>query len=197
MQRCWCKFLKGNGALTRWGRVTHIYVWTTYQHCFRQWLVALSAPSHYLNQCWNFVNSKFGNKFQWNLKRNSCIFIYENAFQNVICEMAAILSRPQCINEPELKTICLSLDHHIHNCMWTKHWKSVTPFLYPFNRVNNTVWYGLMLMTIYLSVIKQILFRYSSCILFHWDWPTNAKTSIHAITKRIHAEKWYLRMKQE
>ena len=29
------------------------------------------------------------NKLQWNLKRNSYIFIQENAFENVICEMAA------------------------------------------------------------------------------------------------------------
>ena len=25
-------------------------------HWFRQWLVAWSAPSHYLHQCWNIVN---------------------------------------------------------------------------------------------------------------------------------------------
>ena len=31
---------------------------------------------------------------QWNLKRNSYIFIQENALENVVCEMAAILSRP-------------------------------------------------------------------------------------------------------
>ena len=33
---------------------------------------------------------------QWNLKRDSYIFNQENAFDN-ICEMAAILSRPQRI----------------------------------------------------------------------------------------------------
>ena len=42
---------------------------------FRNWLVALSAPSHYLSQCWNIVNSNFSNKLQWNLKRNSCILV--------------------------------------------------------------------------------------------------------------------------
>ena len=31
------------------------------------------------------------NKFQWNLKQNSYIFIQENAFENVIYETAAIL----------------------------------------------------------------------------------------------------------
>ena len=38
------------------------------------------------------------NKLQWNLKQNSYIFIQENAFENVVCEMVAISSRPQCIN---------------------------------------------------------------------------------------------------
>ena len=28
---------------------------------------------------------------------NSKVFIQENALENVICEMAAILSRPQCV----------------------------------------------------------------------------------------------------
>ena len=37
--------------------------------------------------------------FQWNFNRNSNIFIQENTFQNVACEMAAILSRPQCAKE--------------------------------------------------------------------------------------------------
>ena len=45
--------------------------------------VAWSAPSHYLDQCWNIVNS---NKLQWNIKRNSHIFIQKNAFENVVCD---------------------------------------------------------------------------------------------------------------
>ena len=32
---------------------------------------------------------------------NSYIFIQENAFENVVCEMSAILSRPQCVNKPQ------------------------------------------------------------------------------------------------
>ena len=33
-----------------------------------------------------------------NFNRNSNIFIQENGFECVVCEMAAILSRPQCVN---------------------------------------------------------------------------------------------------
>ena len=67
-------------------------------HWFRWWLVAWSAPNHYLNQCWNIVNWTLRNKIQWNSNRNPNIFIQENALENVVCEMASISSRPQCIN---------------------------------------------------------------------------------------------------
>ena len=33
----------------------------------------------------------------------SNIFIHENAIESVVCEMAAILSRPQCVNRKTLK----------------------------------------------------------------------------------------------
>ena len=39
------------------------------------------------------------NKLQWNLNQNSSIFIQENAFENVVWKMAAILSRPQCVKK--------------------------------------------------------------------------------------------------
>ena len=68
----------------------------TNHHWFRQWLVAWSVSSHYLNQCLNIVNSNLRNKLQWNLKQNSYIFVQENAFEKVVYEMAATLSRPQC-----------------------------------------------------------------------------------------------------
>ena len=55
-------------------------------------------PSHYLNQCWIIVNWAPGNKLQWNLNKNSNIFIKENAFEIVLCETATILSQPQCVN---------------------------------------------------------------------------------------------------
>ena len=53
---------------------------------------------NYLNQCWNIVNWTIGNKLQWNFNRYSNIFIQENAFENVVCKMVAIFSRPQCVN---------------------------------------------------------------------------------------------------
>ena len=38
------------------------------------------------------------NRSQWNFDGNSHAVIDENAFENAICKMAAMLSEPQCIN---------------------------------------------------------------------------------------------------
>ena len=69
------------------------------QHWFKWWLVAGSAPNHYLNLCWLIVNWTLRNKLQGNSNRNTKLFISENAFENVVCEMAAILSRGRWVNK--------------------------------------------------------------------------------------------------
>ena len=73
-----------------------VFAWCRLAHWYRD-KMAKSAPSHYLNQCWNSVKSTLRNKLQWNFNRNSYVFIKENAFENVVWKMAAILSRPQCV----------------------------------------------------------------------------------------------------
>ena len=62
-------------------------------------LSPVSTPSYYMTRCWNIVNYTFGNKFQWNFNQNLNSFIQENAFDNVICKIAAILSQPQCVQK--------------------------------------------------------------------------------------------------
>ena len=47
-----------------------------------------------------------GTNFSENFNRNSNIFIPENTFESVVCETAAILSRPQCVNIPG-QLLCL------------------------------------------------------------------------------------------
>ena len=58
-------------GLTYWGRVTHI--------CVSKLTIIRSdngmMPSHYMNQCCIIVNWTLRNKLQWNLNRNSYIFI--------------------------------------------------------------------------------------------------------------------------
>ena len=100
-------------SLTPLGRVMYICRQYIYHHWFRQWLVAWSALSPYLNQYWNIVNLTLRNKIHWNINVYSYIFISENAFECVVCEMSAILSRPQCV-----KTHCVR--------QRLTHWRRVT-----------------------------------------------------------------------
>ena len=88
-----------SAPLTHLSVVPHICVNELDQHFFRQWLVAWSVPSHYLDQCWLLVNWSLRNKLQWNSNPNTELFIQEKAFKNVVCEMAAILSRGRWVND--------------------------------------------------------------------------------------------------
>ena len=63
--------------LTHLPLVPHICISEPGQHWFRWWLVACSAPSNYLNQCWFIVN--------WTPGWNFIIFIQENAYEIVVC----------------------------------------------------------------------------------------------------------------
>ena len=62
-------------SLTHWGQVTHICVTYRGHHWFIYLFVALSAQSHYLNQCRDIVNWPLKNKLQWNVNRNAYNFI--------------------------------------------------------------------------------------------------------------------------
>ena len=77
--------------LTHWGRVTHIY--------FNK--LAIIGPANGLSsgrrKAIIWTNWNIRNKLQWNHKRNLYIFIQENVFENVVCEMAAMLPQPQCV----------------------------------------------------------------------------------------------------
>ena len=93
--------------LTHWGRVTHI--------CVGNLTIigsdnGLSPGRRQAIICTNIINWTLGNKFQWNFSRNYNIFIQEKVFESVVCKMAAILTRPQCVN-----TIKKSRCYH-HHC---------------------------------------------------------------------------------
>ena len=85
--------------LTHWGQVTHICVSKLTIIGSDNGLVpGRRQASIWANDGILLIGTLLRNKFQWNFNRNSYIFIQENEFENVICEMAAILSRPQCVN---------------------------------------------------------------------------------------------------
>ena len=70
---------------------------------FQVMACCLAAPSHYLKQSWLIIIRPLRNfsiKFQLRLQK----IIPENAFENAVCRMAAILFRPQHVNLPVLDT---------------------------------------------------------------------------------------------
>ena len=109
--KCWKSRNRGNVSLlintpsshlTHWGRVTHICVG-------KQTIIGSDnglSPGRrqaiiWTNDgllLWIIVNWTPRNKLQWNFNKNSNIFIHKNTYESVVCEMASILSRPQCVN---------------------------------------------------------------------------------------------------
>ena len=93
-------------TLTHWGRVMHICV-TNLDH----------------NLCCIIVDWTLRNNLQSNYIQNSNIFIQENSVEIVICEIAAILSRPQCVKPNQ--SISQSINQYIfhYRCTkWDKIW---------------------------------------------------------------------------
>ena len=111
-------------AWCRTGIVPHICISELGQHWFRWWLVACSAPSQYLNQCWVTVNWTLRNKLQWNFNQTTKLFIHKNASENIVCEKAAILSRGD-----ELISLCMfASSPHQTPCYSVDrlpHWESI------------------------------------------------------------------------
>ena len=77
-------------ALTNLPLMPHICVSESDRQCFRYRLVAYSALSHYLNQCLVIINRALTNKLWRN--QNAKLFIHENASENIVCQITAILS---------------------------------------------------------------------------------------------------------
>ena len=121
---CWC-------SLTHWGRVTHICVGR----------LAIIGSDNGLSPEWRqaimwtnagillFVplGTNFGEKFN----RNSNIFIEENTFENVVCEMF-ISSRPRCkpfsagpvcIQTLPLSSLCQQVTQHLTISRHAVNWK--------------------------------------------------------------------------
>ena len=70
------------------------------------------------------VNWTVRNKLQWIFNQNIELFIHKKVSENIVCDMAAILSRPQCVNEGSVlrngfcqKQLSLALSY-CPECYW-------------------------------------------------------------------------------
>ena len=88
------------------------------------------------------------NKLQWNLNRNFNIFIQENAFESVVCETGAILSRPQCVKVMKVMNECI-WKCCLHNC---NHFAQPLMYSKSFNEL------FCILQTNKLSIFSELLF---------------------------------------
>ena len=112
--------------LTYWGWVMHICV-------PKLTIIGLDnglSPGrrYYWNQCWNIANWTLRDKLQWNFIRNSEIFIQENVLENVVCEMASILSRPQCFKRNPVLTCLVDYKEWLYKD--TDPWVKIIAFRY-------------------------------------------------------------------
>ena len=109
----WRPFVQVFQCITHWGQVTHTRISKLEHIWFRYWLVAWSAPSHCLNQCWNIVNWTLGNT-QMHLK------------------MSPAKSRPSLLDLSALTAAVAtdSFDPVVHYVKVT-HWPSDNVFTHP------------------------------------------------------------------
>ena len=91
----WTLATKIHWYLTHWGRVTEDMRQQIKRHWTRWCLVAWSALSHHLNQCWNIVYLTLSNALQWNDNRNSYIFIQE---MQMHLKTSSAKCRPSCLD---------------------------------------------------------------------------------------------------
>ena len=105
-------------------------------------------PNHYLNQCWVIVNWTQRNKLQWNCNQNTKFFIHENASENIVCKMAAILSRVRWINKQLPSLYQISMMCHEYSSM-----PPVTEFCLPCPGLKYPVSEGLIGLKLVILVI--------------------------------------------
>ena len=78
--------------------ISSIMLWKCYDVLLLSLNIYSTNYNDLSNQCWLIVNWTPGNKFQWKFYQNTMVFFQQNAFENVVCIMMAILFRPQCVN---------------------------------------------------------------------------------------------------
>ena len=95
----WWFSLNISTLLTHWGRVTHICVSDLTSIGSDNGLSPGRRQAIIRTNGGILLIRPLGTNFSEFFCRNSNIFIQENVFESIVCEKAAILSRPQWVNE--------------------------------------------------------------------------------------------------
>ena len=125
--------------LTHWGRVTHICVSDLTSIGSDNGLSPGRRQAIIRTNAGILLIRPLGTNFSDFFSRNSNIFIQEKAFESVVCEKAAILSRPQWINssspsaayihqwaESALVQCWLTVSWTLGNIFyWSSNWNSI------------------------------------------------------------------------
>ena len=90
--------LSGNKPLTHWGRVTHICVSKLTSIASDNGLSPGQRQAIIRNIAGIMLLGPFGTNFSEILIEIQTFSLKKNTFENVVCEISAILSRPQCVN---------------------------------------------------------------------------------------------------
>ena len=115
------------------GQLTYICVSKLSHHWFGQWLVACLAPIHYLIQSWLIINQTIKSIFHWKFISSSKRYIEENAFENVGCQIGAILFWRQCVNTLRPRQDGRHFPDDIFKCIFLE-WKCMN-FAYDFTEM--------------------------------------------------------------
>ena len=104
-----------------------------------------------------------GNKLKWNPNQDSYIFFKENALENVVWKMAAILSRPHCVNT--VTTTLLSwwwyCEYYFHNLVWQES-------------------------CLVMMLLRQLLTHKLTIVCFHFVWYGISFVSTDYMSRSLH-----------
>ena len=104
--------------LTHWGRVTHICVGNLTTIGSDNGLVPVRRQAIIWTHARILSIGPLGTSFsEFFFIPNSYICIQENAFETVVCEMATILSPPQCVN-PGINMLTNESINAVHNFLF-------------------------------------------------------------------------------
>ena len=86
----------GNNGISK--ALTHLLPDAAYMRLWIGSALDQKMVCRLLNQCWVIVSWAFRNRFQWNFNQKTKLIIHDNAFENIVCEMTAILYRGRWVN---------------------------------------------------------------------------------------------------